>query len=83
MQSRFAAMSGDALPVSPAAFGRLVAGKTEKGAKAEKFARLKVEQDPPHNSRGHQIGLQCPSLNIFGCADAEKRNYRPRRMGRH
>ncbi|HZR86307.1 MAG TPA: hypothetical protein VFB02_05860 [Bradyrhizobium sp.] len=83
MQSRFAAISGDALPGSPAAFGGLVAGETEQWAQVVKFARLKVEQDPPHNSRGHQIGLQCPSLKIFGCADAEKRNYRPRRMGRH
>ncbi len=82
-QSRFAAISGDALPASPAAFGGLVAGETEKRAEVVKFARPKVEQDPPHNSRAHRIGLQCPLLNIFGCADAEKRNYRPRRMGRH
>lgn len=43
MQSRFAAISGDALPGSPSAFGRLVTDETEKWAKVVKFARLKVE----------------------------------------
>ena len=43
MQSRFAAISGDALPGGPAAFGRLVADETEKWAKVVKFAQLKVE----------------------------------------
>jgi tripartite-type tricarboxylate transporter receptor subunit TctC len=43
MQSRFAAISGDALPGSPAAFGKLVADETEKWAKVVKFAQLKVE----------------------------------------
>jgi tripartite-type tricarboxylate transporter receptor subunit TctC len=43
MQSRFAAISGDALPGRPAAFGKLVADETEKWAKVVKFAQLKVE----------------------------------------
>jgi tripartite-type tricarboxylate transporter receptor subunit TctC len=43
MQSRFAAISGDALPGGPAAFGRLVADETEKWARVVKFAQLKVE----------------------------------------
>jgi tripartite-type tricarboxylate transporter receptor subunit TctC len=43
MQSRFAAISGDTLPGSPAAFGKLVADETEKWAKVVKFAQLKVE----------------------------------------
>jgi tripartite-type tricarboxylate transporter receptor subunit TctC len=43
MRSRFAAISGDALPGPPAAFGKLVADETEKWAKVVKFAQLKVE----------------------------------------
>jgi tripartite-type tricarboxylate transporter receptor subunit TctC len=43
MQSRLAAISGDSLPGSPAAFGKLVADETEKWAKVVKFAQLKVE----------------------------------------
>jgi tripartite-type tricarboxylate transporter receptor subunit TctC len=43
MRSRFATISGDALPGSPAAFGRLVADETEKWAEVVKFARLKVD----------------------------------------
>ncbi len=43
MQSRFAAISGDALQGSPAAFGSLVADETVKWAKVVKFAQLKVE----------------------------------------
>jgi tripartite-type tricarboxylate transporter receptor subunit TctC len=43
MQSRFAAISGDRLPGSPAAFGKLVADETEKWAKVVKFAQPKVE----------------------------------------
>jgi tripartite-type tricarboxylate transporter receptor subunit TctC len=43
MKTRFAAIAGEAMPGSPADFGRLIAAETEKWAGVVKFAGLKVE----------------------------------------
>jgi tripartite-type tricarboxylate transporter receptor subunit TctC len=41
--ARLAALGSSAFPVSPAEFGKFIAGETEKWAKVIKFARLKLE----------------------------------------
>jgi tripartite-type tricarboxylate transporter receptor subunit TctC len=43
MKARFAAISGESIEGTPAQFGKLIAGETEKWAKVVKFAGLKVE----------------------------------------
>ena len=43
MTARLAALGSSAFPVSPAEFGKFIAGETEKWAKVIKFARLKLE----------------------------------------
>ncbi|MGA7805517.1 tripartite tricarboxylate transporter substrate binding protein [Bradyrhizobium sp.] len=43
MQARFTAIAGEAMPGSPADFGRLMAGETEKWAKVVAAAGIKVE----------------------------------------
>jgi tripartite-type tricarboxylate transporter receptor subunit TctC len=43
MKVRFAAISGDPLPGSPAAFGTMMSDETEKWAKVVQFAGIKVE----------------------------------------
>ena len=43
MKARLADMGGVLLSGSPADFGRLIAGETEKWAKVIKFAKIKVE----------------------------------------
>ncbi len=43
MKARFAAIGGEALPGSPAAFGRLIAEETEKWAKVVRAAGIKAE----------------------------------------
>jgi hypothetical protein len=43
MKARLVELTGTALPGSPADFGRLIAGETEKWAKVVKFAGLKPE----------------------------------------
>lgn len=43
MTARFAAISGEPIPGSPAAFGRLISDETEKWSKVVKIAGIKVE----------------------------------------
>jgi len=43
MKARFAAISGEPIPGTPAQFGKLIADETEKWAKVVTFAGLKVE----------------------------------------
>jgi tripartite-type tricarboxylate transporter receptor subunit TctC len=43
MKAKFAAISGDPLPGSPAAFGALISEETEKWAKVVQFSGIKVE----------------------------------------
>jgi tripartite-type tricarboxylate transporter receptor subunit TctC len=43
MKSRFAAISGEPMPGTPEAFGKLMADETEKWAKVVQFAGLKIE----------------------------------------
>jgi tripartite-type tricarboxylate transporter receptor subunit TctC len=43
MKTKFAAISGDPLPGSPALFGALIADETEKWAKVVRFSGIKVE----------------------------------------
>src|SRR5258705_9695546 len=43
MKARLAAIGGEALPGSPAAFGRLIAEETEKWAKVVRAAGIKAE----------------------------------------
>ena len=43
MKSRFAAISGEPMPGTPEAFGKLMSDETEKWAKVVQFAGLKIE----------------------------------------
>ena len=43
MKSRFAAISGESMPGTPEAFGKLVSDETKKWAKVVQFAGLKIE----------------------------------------
>jgi tripartite-type tricarboxylate transporter receptor subunit TctC len=43
MKSRFAAISGESMPGTPEAFGKLMLDETEKWAKVVQFAGLKIE----------------------------------------
>jgi hypothetical protein len=43
MRTRFAAISGEPLPGSPATFGAMMSDETEKWAKVVQFAGIKVE----------------------------------------
>jgi tripartite-type tricarboxylate transporter receptor subunit TctC len=43
MRTRFAAISGEPLPGSPAAFGAMMSDETEKWAKVVQFAGIQVE----------------------------------------